>query len=225
MKFFITGTDTGVGKTFVASAIAYKLRTTGLRVGVMKPVQSGCDPTDETTLTDAYRLKEAANSLDPLDLICAYTFKEALAPNIAARRAGVQINIDKILADFDEISRDKEAVIVEGAGGLLAPLTDEATFADLALRLKMPLVIVAANRLGTINHTLLTISAAREAGLAIAGIVVNSTSAVADLSATCNASEIKRLTPEIPFLGEVPFMENSSIEGAAELLDLTLLTK
>src|SRR3990170_937540 len=130
--YFITGTDTGVGKTFVASGIAAALKGEGFGVGVMKPVETGCAIRNGAVIpADAVRLKEAAGSIEPLDAINPYRFLSPLAPAVAARLEGVAISLERIRDCFQEIADKNDVTIVEGAGGLLAPLTGEATTAGL----------------------------------------------------------------------------------------------
>ena len=155
---FITGTDTGVGKTFVAATLAACLRAAGYRVGVMKPAETGCAESDGTLIAeDAMRLKGASGCAAPIEKICPYRFPYPLAPSIAAERAGVKIDIDHLRAVYDDMSSSHDVTLVEGAGGLMVPLLPSYTYADFARVFKLPILIVAANRLGAINHLLLTL--------------------------------------------------------------------
>ena len=173
-SFFITGTDTGVGKTIVAGAIAAAMLARGLRVGVMKPAETGCrDKRGELIPSDAIFLKKASVSDIPLDIICPYRFSEALAPAIAAKRAGVKIDLRVIKRNFEHIRAKNDVVLVEGAGGLMVPLSGEKLYIDLASELGLPLIIVARAGLGTINHTLLTVAAARARKIKISAIILN----------------------------------------------------
>jgi dethiobiotin synthetase len=159
--YFVTATDTGVGKTFVTAALAASLRARGRDVAVFKPVQSGAaadDPSGDAVLLGAD---------------CVYAFSAPLAPLVAARAGGRTIELEPILARAGELAREHDLLLVEGAGGLLVPLADDLDLADLAAALGLPLVIVARAGLGTVNHTLLTIEAARTRGLDVAGVVLN----------------------------------------------------
>jgi dethiobiotin synthetase len=162
--YFITGTDTGVGKTRVAAALARGLRRAGRRVLAVKPVQSGSDD-------DAAALADAAGH----DPCCYHRFPLPLAPAVAAEAAGIAIELpelrDRVAADA--ASRDADLVIVEGAGGLLCPLAGSATMADLAAAIGLPLLVVARASLGTINHSLLTLAEATRRGLAVTGIILS----------------------------------------------------
>ncbi|HEX9787501.1 MAG TPA: dethiobiotin synthase [Candidatus Binatia bacterium] len=204
---FMTGTDTGVGKTFVVSALAAFLRERGYRIGVMKPVETGCPEMNGTLIPqDAMRLKEASGCAEPIEKICPYRFSEPLAPSIAAERAGRKIDVDHLLATYGEIAAEYDVTLVEGAGGLMAPLLPSYTYADFARVLKLPLMVVAANRLGVINHLLLTVEHASCKGLLILGYVLNRISGEASLAAETNREVLSGLTGA-PCLGELPFCE------------------
>ncbi|PIQ84808.1 MAG: dethiobiotin synthase [Candidatus Omnitrophica bacterium CG11_big_fil_rev_8_21_14_0_20_63_9] len=176
--WFVTGTDTGVGKTVVSCAIAAWLRSQGVDVGVMKPVATGgarlgARGRHRWLSDDARRLAAAAGVRDPWPMINPVCFSEPLAPFTAAARAGRSIELRNIDRAYSWLRQRHDVLIVEGVGGLLVPLTRRATVADLARRLGLPLLIVARPTLGTMNHTLLTIEAARRHGVEIAGVVFN----------------------------------------------------
>ena len=139
----VTGTDTGIGKTFVACALAHALRAGGRRVTVMKPVETGVTDAPD----DARRLREAAADPAPLDEICPYRLRAPLAPAVAARLENVTIDLTRLEALIRRRLEDADVLLVEGAGGLLVPIADSVTWADLAARLRLPLLVVAANRL------------------------------------------------------------------------------
>ncbi len=172
---FITGTDTGVGKTYVACGIARGLRRRGVNVGVMKPAETGCIRRRGILIpSDAIRLMKAAVVRDALHRVNPYRFADPLAPSIAAEFAGgKRINPSKIRESFRMLSRRHDFTIVEGAGGIMVPLVKDYLFLDLAEDLRLPVLIVARPGLGTINHTLLSISAIRTRRMRIAGVVIN----------------------------------------------------
>jgi dethiobiotin synthetase len=206
---FVTGTDTGVGKTFVAASLAAYLRDLGYRVGVMKPAETGCEERDGKLIPqDAIRLKEASGCAEPIEIICPYPLPEPLAPSIAAERVGVRIDIERMLAVYDEISGKHEITLVEGAGGLMVPLLSSYTYADFARVLKLPTIVVAANKLGAINHLLLTLEHASCKGLSVLGYVLNRVSDANSLAAETNRAVLSSLTG-VPCLGELPFVETS----------------
>ena len=195
----VTGTDTGVGKTFVTRALALALREAGRRVSVMKPVETGVTDQPE----DAMALREAAGDPAGLDDVCPWRLRAPLAPSVAARLEGTAVDIGRLEALVRRRLRDADVLLLEGAGGLLVPLVDSVTWADLAARLGLPLLIVAANRLGTVNHCALTARVAAQMGLAVLGVVLSQPQADRDLSADSNAATIATLTG-LPVLAELP---------------------
>ena len=172
---FITGTDTEVGKTVVAGGIARVLREAGRRVGVMKPIASGCERRGRFGLVspDAEFLAHCGDVPEPLDTVNPIRYREPLAPAVAARRVGRPVNYDRIRQARDRIAARAELLIAEGVGGFLVPLDARRTVADLAVEFGLPVVIVGRAGLGTINHTLLTVEAVRARDLPIAAIVLN----------------------------------------------------
>ena len=218
---FITGTDTGVGKTFIACGLAGLLRESGYRVGVMKPAETGCQERDgQLVPEDAVRLKEASGCEEPLEKICPYRLKDSLAPSVAAERSGVTIDIGLIQKLYDEISSKHDITIVEGAGGLLVPILSHYTYADLAKLLKLPLVVVAANRLGAINHLLLTLEHASWRGLRVLGYIWNNLDSQPSLAAESNTEALRFLTA-VPCVGEIPHVDGEP-SSPAVLFEETL---
>jgi dethiobiotin synthetase len=204
---FITGTDTGVGKTFIACGLAGLLRESGYRVGVMKPAETGCRERDgELVPEDAVRLKEASGCEEPLEKICSYRLKDPLAPSVAAERGGVTIDIGLVQKLYGKISSKHDITIVEGAGGLLVPLLPHYTYADLAKLLKLPVIVIAANRLGAINHLLLTLEHATCRGLRVLGYVLNHLENRPSIAAETNAEALRFLTA-VACLGEIPHVD------------------
>ncbi len=202
---FITGTDTGVGKTHCAMAVVRELSRRGLDVGVMKPVETGC-PTVSGRLRpfDAIRLVEAAGVQDPLSAVNPFRFARPLAPSVAARLDHTSIRKIEILRQFLSLSRLHDLMIVEGAGGILVPLTRRYSFLDLAADMALPVLIVARPALGTINHTLLTIGALQQRKVRIAGIIINhAASGRSGLAERTGPQEIERLSG-VPILGALP---------------------
>jgi len=171
---FITGTDTGVGKTYVASGIAASLRAQRVNVGVMKPAETGCRiRSGDLIPADAIRLARAAGTHDPLSLINPYRFRKPLAPSAAAELEGKKIQESRIMNAYRALVRKHDFMIIEGAGGIMVPLSRNYLYLDLAQAIGLPVVVVARPGLGTINHTLLTVAALKERGIAIAGVVIN----------------------------------------------------
>ncbi|MDD5558475.1 dethiobiotin synthase [Candidatus Methylomirabilis sp.] len=210
---FVTGTDTGVGKTLITAGLAYALRVLGIDAGVMKPVETGC-PTRTGRLRppDALTLREAAQSRDALDLVNPYRFHEPLAPMVAAERSGRRIDVGRLEERFTLLTDRHSVVLVEGAGGLLVPITEETSCLDLAARLRLPLLIVIGSRLGALNHARLTIETALHARVPVAGAILNHFHADRSVARTTNLSALRRLLP-IPLPGEIPHL--STIRGQA----------
>jgi dethiobiotin synthetase len=186
----VTGTDTGVGKTFVTCALATALRAKGRSVAVMKPIETGV----EKEPADALALRAAAGDPAPLDDICPYRLRAPLAPVVAARQQGVTIDVARLIALIARRRQGADMLLIEGAGGLLVPLEAHTTYAELAARAGLALLIVGANRLGTVNHCALTARTAAAAGLAVRGFVLSQPTKETDGSAATNAETIATLT-------------------------------
>jgi dethiobiotin synthetase len=170
----ILGTDTGVGKTLVAGAIAHWFVRQARRVAVCKPCATGCiHHRGGLVSPDAEFLAHYADTKHPLDMVCPQRYAEALAPAVAAERARQGLDWPAIDASLQTMSRDADVMIVEGVGGVMVPMDAKHTFLDVAAWLKLPAVIVARPGLGSINHTLLTCLALRSRKVPIAGVVVN----------------------------------------------------
>lgn len=191
---FVTGTDTDVGKTFVGAIIVRSLTRQGYRVGVYKPVASGCENVGgELQSSDAAALWDAAGRPGPLSEVCPQRFAAPLAPNLAAAAEGRSVDSQFLRRGLESWTNRCDLVVVEGAGGLFSPISQADFVVDLAREIGYPVIIVAANRLGTINATILTIQAAERAGLRVAGVVLNTTEQrPSDPSQASNAQELAR---------------------------------
>ena len=178
---FVTGTDTGVGKTWVAAALARLLVRQGLLVRPRKPVESGCATGGDGLLPkDAAALCEAACSTESLEQVCAYPLRAALSPERAAALEGRTLILDQLVAACQSGVGIGDFLLVEGAGGLLSPVAAGITNADLAAALQLPVLVVATDRLGVINHILLTVEAMLRRELPLAGVVLNQAAPVTD---------------------------------------------
>lgn len=189
----ITGADTGAGKTAVACGLARLFRESGQRVGVLKPVETGCSgpdlvPADALELARAAGLAvgPAGGDFPSLDDVVPWRLAPALAPEAAARLSGLELTVDRIYSAMDRWAGPADVVIVETAGGLMVPINARFTFADLLQGLELPVIVAAANRLGVINHVLLTLDALRRRALAPIAVVLNQLEAAPDLSADTN---------------------------------------
>lgn len=221
---FITGTDTGAGKTFVCRGLARALRGRGWDIGVMKPVESGCRRVDGRLVPeDAVLLQESAGSSDRLEEINPYALEHPLAPALAAELEGVDIRTEIIQQAYLRLAERHDLVLVEGAGGLLAPITGDYFMADLARDLGLPLLLVSRAQLGTINHTLLTLSHALRMGIHVLGVVMNNVTPQTGLAESLNAGALQRWGG-VPFLGALPFLAGAGADevgqAAATHLDL-----
>lgn len=223
---FITGTDTGVGKTVVAAGLARLLCERGLRVGVLKPVETGCPPNSPPR--DGQWLARAAGlNGNWADVVpCAY--EAPVAPLVAARLANRPVDWNAILSAYSRVRARSDIVIVEGAGGLAVPVTETQTMADLAAALGLPVLVVARPSLGTLNHTSLTVHYARDRGLKVAGVIISGYPREADsLAERTNPAMIEALC-RVPVLGLVPRWpsmngpEDAAL-AVAEGVDLTRL--
>ena len=202
----VTGTDTGVGKTFVTVSLLSALRKAGVKACAFKLVETGCNPICE----DARKLSEACDAEHPP----VYSFKEPLAPAVAGELEGKEVSPERIKRAVSELAKGFEVSLFEGAGGLLVPITWNYTFLDLAKELSMDVVVVALNKLGVINHTLLTIRACECAGVRVKGVVLNTVKRF-DESVETNHYSLRRLLPVPVYLFTAP---DSAGSFARELL-------
>lgn len=215
---FITGTDTGVGKTIAAAALARILKLRGINVGIMKPVTSGCSSRDGRLVSDDAELlawAAGASSVTPDN--APYLFTDPIAPSEAASHEGVRIEFGLIRDAYERLARQHDFVIVEGAGGLMVPLAGGLLIADLINDLQLPTLVVTRPNLGTINHTLLTTYAAKQMGISVAGIIINNYPAQPD--------EVESYAPHLlgslasaPILGVFPKIDADEPKRLVELL-------
>ena len=220
--FFIAGTDTGVGKTLITSALVHRYAQTGLRSVGMKPVAAGCEWQDGHLLSeDVVQLVAASNVAVDLDLINPYAFAPPIAPHIAAEKAGVSIELPVIRQAYDALQADVDSVMVEGVGGFCVPLGADIDTADLAQALGLPVLLVVGMRLGCINHALLTLQAIQARGLRLSGWVANcidpEMAALDD-----NIAALRQRLPA-PCLGIVPALGAADFRLAATYLQLDQL--
>lgn len=203
---FVTGTDTGVGKTQTACLIARQLADQGLRVGIYKPVCSGAERLgDEVYWDDLERLAAAINVTATIDDLCPQRFLAPLAPPVAAQREDRRVSFEIAVQGVERWRDRVDVLLIEGAGGWLCPLTETQTIADFAAAIRAPVLIVSRPGLGTINHTLLAVEAIRRRGLTVAGVIFcETTPAAADESSSTNAAQIE-CRGGVPVFGTIPF--------------------
>lgn len=213
---FVTATDTGAGKTEITSGIARVWRRQGRDFAVCKPVATGAlRQGDVWVAEDTLRLARAAQR-DDLAAITPHVYPEPAAPPVAARAAGAILTLEMLEEAVRRQARPGRACLVEGVGGLLCPLTEDHTVADLIVRLELPVVIVTRRSLGTLNHTLLTVEAARRRNLRVVGIVVNEVAAATGLAEETNVEELRRRL-DVPILAVVPHRAGGHEEEIAEI--------
>ncbi len=218
---FITGTDTGVGKSLIAAALTRRLSRRGCKVGVMKPVETGVENPQELG-PDGRLLQWAADSALTTEQICPYRLREPLAPAVAASREQVRINYSGLLEQAQETINNHEFTIIEGAGGLMVPLAGGLLVADFAKALNLPLVVVCRPSLGTLNHTLLTLFAARNMDLEVAGYLINNMPPIKTAAEETVAHTLASMTTDelLGVLDAVGGTEKEKVEKLAEQIDL-----
>jgi dethiobiotin synthetase len=210
---FITGTDTGVGKTQVTAVLAVALRSRGLRVGVMKPAETGCQVEQGCLMPqDSIFLRQISGCSAPQELVTPYTFLEPLAPAVAAQHEGREIDLAHIVRCYETLANEHDIVLVEGAGGLLVPLTQQESFLDLAAHLDLPLLVVARNILGTINHTALTVIVASQR-CRVLGTVLNALLPEVEDESQASNVEALQLWGRAPLLGVLPYGPERTLES------------
>ena len=221
-RCFVTGTDTGVGKTLVSAALVNALARAGLKAAGMKPLAAGAEMRDGQLWNEDVALLTAQASVDlPVDLVCPLMFREAAAPHIAAALENRTIDLDVVLHAYQEMSRQTQALVVEGVGGFRVPLTDRLDTADLAAAMRLDVILVVGLRLGCLNHALLTAEAIAARGLKLAGWVANQI----DPAMPHQADNLDALSQRLaaPLLGVVRWMPVPSAAEAAGCLDVSRL--
>ncbi|AIS10664.1 Dethiobiotin synthetase [Pseudomonas chlororaphis subsp. aurantiaca] len=221
--YFVTGTDTDVGKTTVAAGLLHAARLSGLSTAAGKPVASGCELTPKG-LRNADALALLAECSLPLtyDEVNPLAFEPAIAPHLAAREAGVALTVQALLAPMRQVlAKGADFTLIEGAGGWRVPLADQDNLSDLAMALDLPVILVVGVRLGCINHALLTAEAIAQDGLQLAGWVANIIEPKTSRLEENLATLAERLPA--PCLGRVPRLKAISAEAVAEHLQLDLL--
>ncbi|MFN8390334.1 MAG: dethiobiotin synthase [Bdellovibrionota bacterium] len=225
---FITGTDTGVGKTSTAVGLVRALVASGVSLRVMKPVESGCDPGADgrPVPADATQLWNAAGRRQSLDEVCLYRLRAPVSPHVAARAEGVRVDCDAVASAIQTQAQNADIVVVEGAGGLLVPLDGIYTFADLARDVSATCLVVVASRLGALNHAALTFEVLRARNIPVAGYVLNllhPPEATGETTAENTNAESLRVIGRsygIDELCEIPYRDPAASEPPTELCPL-----
>jgi len=220
MSYFVTGTDTNVGKTLISCALLHGFAVQGKKAVGMKPVAAGVG--EDGMHEDVRMMRAAGNVTASLEQVNPYCFAAGIAPHLAAQSKGVIIDLERIVVSYAGLAAQADEVIVEGVGGFMVPLNGEQNSADLAARLALPLIMVVGMRLGCLNHALLTIEAIAARGLTLAGWVAN----VLDENMPMRAENIKALQQRIgaPLLGVVPYQQQPDAREVAGCLNLKFLS-
>jgi len=203
-SFFITGTDTDAGKTFVTAGIIKALRDSGIEAIPAKPVQSGCINNIASDLEYVLNLSDLNLSDSIKEKLCPIRFEPACSPHLAAKLANTSIEVEKMVANLNELKSKYKTIIAEGAGGILVPLGNYTTMLDFIKKLNWSVILVVANKLGAINHALLSISALRNADIEIAGVIVNHTTQPDKLIGQNNIFTIEQYG-KVQVIGEIPY--------------------
>jgi dethiobiotin synthetase len=219
---FVTGTDTGVGKTLVSCAILRALGRRGRRIGVYKPAETGCPTGADGHLfgEDCRRLCVAADAGQAEASVASALYPVPAAPLVSAEAAGDAIDPDQLVRDFEKLAADYESVLVEGAGGLLVPIAEGFTYADLAERLRLPVLVVVGSKLGCLNHALLTLAELSRRGLPVVGTVLNEIGAAAEAphAVATNRETLLRFS-SVPDLGQLPWLDAGARDDPDALAD------
>jgi len=220
MSYFVTGTDTNVGKTLISCALLHGFAAQGKKAVGMKPVAAGVG--EDGMHEDVRMMRAAGNVKASLEQVNPYCFAEAVAPHLAAQSKGVLIDLERIVVSYARLAAQADEVVVEGAGGFMVPLNAGQDSADLATRLALPIILVAGVRLGCLNHALLTVEAIAARRLMLAGWVAN----VLDENMPRQAENIKALQQRIgaPLLGVVPYQQQPDSREVAGRLNLKFLS-
>lgn len=222
-RFFIAGTDTDVGKTFVSVALLQAANSKGLSTAALKPVAAGCEPVDGVLRNkDALALQQVMSADLPYEQVNPVALAEPIAPHIAANLCHTELSVaGSVAACLPVLEGGSDFVLVEGAGGWRVPLNERESLSDLAQTLSLPVVLVVGMRLGCINHALLTVEAIHSDGVPIGGWVANQV----DDNMSVLKENIATLNQRIraPYLGHIPFLHNQSAVDASEYLDIDKL--
>jgi dethiobiotin synthetase len=218
IRLGITGTDTDVGKTLIGTVLLAMMRNRGLRVAAMKPIETGVKADDPAS--DAVLLRDAAGENDPLEMVRPILMTEPLAPWVASSRSGGLLDLGALETAYEALCKDRDAILVEGAGGLLVPVTRDLAWDGLFVGWGLDLVVVAGNRLGALNHTLLTVRAAHDAGLRVRGVVLNAMGPdPRGIAISTNLEALGELLDPVPVLPFPWIRKDRPIEYAVEIAE------
>ena len=215
-SLFVTGTDTGVGKTIVTACLISVFKKYQIDVGVMKPIENGVDShCSSSANSDALFLMEVADSEDSLAEVSPIRLKPAASPYQAALLENRDLDVGTIRENFNRLSARHDCLLVEGLGGLLVPITESYNVEDLICELGLPLIVVARNQVGTLNHTLLTLRAAKQKGIPVCGVILNQTRPEDPTEIERGQAGILKELTGVPILGLCPYFESFNAHGLA----------
>jgi dethiobiotin synthetase len=220
--YFITGTDTEIGKTLTTLALMQSLKKAGRQVGGMKPVASGCVRTRSGLRNDdAMRIKSMADIEVPYDLVNPYAFEAAVAPHVIAEQEGINIDLSRIKSCYNKLSESVDIVVVEGVGGWRVPLGQEQAVPDMVRALALPVVMVVGMKTGCINHAVLTAEAIKHDGMQLLAWVANQVDP--EYSTLLPTMDYLNTKLKIPMLGHIPFMAEPDLDEITACIDLKQL--
>jgi dethiobiotin synthetase len=234
LAFFMTATDTGVGKTAMTAALILAFQQKGYRVGVVKPIETGINPQRQAH-SDTGRLRSLFLPPLPFSSICLYPFPQPLAPLACARKARRTIDLPRIISYIQDISRQYAFLLVEGAGGVLTPIAPMHTMRDLMVALKFPVLVVGRTTLGSVNHVLMTVETLQQAGIKISGVILNNSVPARNTSRTrqeqASSVDLIREMTTVPVFGPVGFEKHflahwkTGVESLAQHPEIQRLTR
>jgi dethiobiotin synthetase len=228
--FFITGTDTGVGKTVIAAALIKAFQAHGLNACGMKPIETGCSRVGNNLYpSDGMFLKKVARMDEAIPHVTPYCFENPVAPSLASEMEGREVSVSTIIKTFDVLARKYHSVVAEGVGGILVPIRKDYYVVDLIREMDLPLIVVSRPSLGTINHTLLTVRYALKEHIRVSGIIINFTRpADGTVAENTNPLVLQQVSP-VPILGVFPHLKSLDDEvlerGAMKYLNIAEILK
>jgi dethiobiotin synthetase len=213
-SLFVTGTDTGVGKTIITACLISVFKKYQVDVGVMKPIETGVDSECSSAAnSDALFLMQVAGSQDSLAEVSPIRLKPAASPYQAAMLEDRDLDVGAVIENYNRLSARHDCLLVEGIGGLLVPITNSYSVEDLVCELDLPVIVVARNQVGTLNHSLLTLRAAKQKGISVGGVILNQTSSGEPTEIERGQAEILQELSGVPVLGLCPYFESVDAHG------------
>ncbi len=215
-SLFVTGTDTGIGKTCISAGIALALKKSGVNVGVMKPFMCGTKQKTDFSYDDVTILTNAANVIDPRELVNPFFFPIPASPYTAAKNLGTEINIKQVLDSYEKLSEVHDVMLVEGIGGIMTPILKDFSVIDLIKNFHTNTLIVTSSKIGTVNHTVMTCKLCKNSGIPVKGLIINNFHSdgypILQLE-----RDLNDLT-DLPILCSLPHLNNFNLDGFAQMI-------